>query len=113
MTEYGITKERDSEGNRKPVDHTFLFNNEEITIQILPPTISQVEDLEELEGKEDPSVSELMQTFGEFIVKPDVDEPTITEANAFAEGILDYIEGGTNLSEAAQEELETRGDSGN
>lgn len=113
MTEYGITKERDSEGNRKPVDHTFEFGGESITIQLIPPTISEVEELEELEEKSDVKVSDLMGVYDDFIVKPDVDDPTMTEANAFAEGILDYVSGGTDLAELAQEEIEARGGSGN
>lgn len=113
MTDYGITKERDSEGNRKPIDHTFEFGGEEVTIQIMPPTISEVEELEQLENEDEIDASRLNEMLSEFIIKPEVDDPTMKEANAFAEGLMDYVSGGTELAQAAQEELESRGGSGN
>lgn len=111
MTEYGITKERDSDGNRKPVDHTFEFDGDEITIQLMPPTISEVEEFEEF--GDDMPASKLKEIFNRHILKPDVEDPTITELTAYVQGLVDYANGGTELADAAKEELEARGAEGN
>lgn len=113
MSEYSLTDERDEDGNRRPVDHTFMYAGSEKKIKILPPTISQVERFEEMEKKDETSIDELMGVFGEHVVKPDIDDPTMREAEAMAEGLLDYIENGNQLAQDAQEELNKRGDSGN
>lgn len=111
MSEYGISDERDSEGNRKAVDHTYTYQGREIKIQLLPPTISEVESFEDF--GDDMPVSKLRDIFNKHILKPDIEDPTIKELMAYVHGLVDYGNSGTDLAQAAQEELELRGSEGN
>lgn len=115
MTDYGLPTPRDSKGDLKGVDHTYEWDGQEVTIKLVPPTISQQEEYEEL--GEETTADELTEIIDRHLVEPDTSEIDITarELFCYVEGIVDYsIGGGSDLADEVQEELERRqGESGN
>lgn len=114
-TQYGLTDERNSDGSRKAVKHSYEFDGQDITVKLLPPTISEVEEYEQLQEKEEPEASELREIIHRHIKKPEIDDPTMREVQCYVQAILDYsLGGGNELAEMAEAELEKRdGSEGN
>lgn len=108
--QYGLTDERDSDGNRKAVEHSYEWDGQDIHIKLIPPTISEIEEYEEF-GEEMPA-SKLRDVIDDHIVKPEVEDPTMREVMCYIEGIIDYAGEGNELANAAQEELESRSNTG-
>jgi len=107
MTDYGLPGHRDSEGNLKPTDHTFDWNGQDVTIRILPPTLSQIDEIENL--PEDVSADVMEEHLTDIVVKPEVEDMTVPEMNAFIQGVMDYAySGGTALAQEARAELDER-----
>ena len=113
MSEWGLPSERDSNGNLRAVEHEYEYQGEDVKIKLYPPTVSQLEEYEEL--GDDTSATELADIVDQHLVKPDVDDPTIQELFCFVQGIVDYgAAGGTDFVQDAREELEKRqSDEGN
>ena len=113
MSEWGLTSERNSDGDRKAVEHEYEYQGEDVKIKLLPPTVSELEEYEEL--GEDTDTSELAEIVDRHIVKPEVDDPTIRELLCYVEGIASYgASGGNDFVAEARKELEERADeSGN
>jgi len=117
MADYGLPEVRDPDtGDLQPVDHTFEFDNDEVTIRILPPTLSEQEEYENL-GMET-GADELRDILEDHLIKPEPPadgEWSMRELMAYLQGILDYSTGGTDQSALVQEEIERRGgtDTGN
>lgn len=110
MTEYGLPSQRDSEGQLKGVDHTYEWDDEEVTIQLIPPTISQFEEYEDL--GEETGAGELSEIVERHVVKPKISDTNLTarELLCYVQGIMHYSTGdsGAGLSEDIQEELDAR-----
>ncbi|WP_089650089.1 hypothetical protein [Halobacterium hubeiense] len=114
MTEYGLPGHRDSDGNRQPTDHTFEWDGDEVTIRLLPPTLSEVDAIENLPEDVDPET--LRETISEPLVEPELaEDPTMPEVMVCMTGIMDYAyNGGSQLVREARSELDDReGDAGN
>jgi hypothetical protein len=110
MSEYGLPEVRDKDGDLQPVEHTYEWGGEDITIKLLPPTIPEYSDYENL-GEETEN-EELREIIGRHLVKPDIPEDqalTMPELLCYVEGIVDYCNGSAGLGGAAREELEERG----
>lgn len=109
MSDYGLPGLRDEEGELKPQDHTFEWSGEEVTIKILPPTISQQEEYEEL-GMET-TTEDLREILDEHLLKPDPKQVELTgrEVLCYVEGIVDYSTGDRDgVAAEVLEELEKR-----
>jgi hypothetical protein len=110
MSEYGLPSVRDKDGELRPVEHTYEWGGEEVTIKLLPPTISQQERYEEL--GEDVDVERLREIVDTHLVKPDIpDDESLTSRELFCylEGIVDYsVGGGDGMAAEVQAELEKR-----
>lgn len=109
-SQYGIPDLRDEEGGLREVDHTFQWNNSDVTIRITPPTIGQIEKYQRLGDEAEPE--EIKDVLKDHLVKPEVDynDLTATEMLCYATGIMDHVSGGSTggLSSAVKEELEAR-----
>jgi hypothetical protein len=110
MTEYGLPGHRDNDGNRKPVDYTFEWNGDDVSIRILPPTLSEMDYIEQLPEDVDPDT--LRDAIIDILVEPELDDnPTTTEIFAYMVGIQQYAySGGSPIAQEAREELDRRGD---
>lgn len=113
-SQYGLSGERDEEGNIKTADHTFEWDGQEVTIKLKPPTLSQYEEYEDL--GDDASVDEMETIVDRHVIEPDIPatDMTLREVQCYIEGIIDYgMNGGGNLADQVREELEQREASGN
>lgn len=111
MSEYGLAGRRDNEGNRKPVEHEFEWKGQPVTIKLLPPTVSEAEEYEDL--GEEVGAGEMADIVGNHIVKPefeDASDMTVEELQAYVMGIMDYASDGDDLQDRVDAELEKRDD---
>lgn len=111
--EYGVPNLRTADGERKPVDHEFTFRGDDIKIQFVPPSVTELDDLQGLGEEVDDR--EFARRLQEHIVKPEIDPDDITEREllAYQYGIMDYNLG-SGFAGALADALEGRGgDSGN
>lgn len=118
MSDYGIAGLRDSDGERKPVEHTTDWNGDEVTVKFVPPTITEVDDLEELLNQEDLTPKEIQGPLNEYLVEPSIpddQEWTLPEFNCYIGAIYEWSMGdGDGAAGAVADELEERdGDEGN
>lgn len=115
MSEYGLPTKRDESGNLEAVDHTYQWGGDEVTIKLVPPTISQQEEYENLD--EDTSSSELTEIVDRHLVEPDTSEMELTarELLCYVQGIYEYSVGeAEGMASDVQAELDERaGDGGN
>jgi hypothetical protein len=112
MTDYGLPTVRDEQGDLQAVEHTFDYAGQEVTIKLVPPTISQQEEYEEM--GEDVDADALRELLDEHLVEPDVsaaEDLTMREVMCYVEGIVDYSTGG-GMAADVREELEQRDRSG-
>ena len=112
--EYGLPGFRDSEGNRKPQEHSYQYKDQPVNIRLIPPTVSEIEEYEDM--GEDVGREKLQDVFDRHVLKPevsDVGELTIDELKAYVQGIIDYAQDGNDLAVAARDELEDRATAGN
>jgi len=112
MTEYGLPTSRDNEGNRKPVDHSYEYDGDDITIKLLPPTISEIEEYENLD--DNVNAAQLRDILDTHLVRPEQEDYTIDELWAYYSGILEYaLDGNTSeLAAEAEQRLDERADEG-
>lgn len=111
-TRYGLPSVRDRDGNLKPVDYTFTYRGEEVTVRIVPPTAAEVDQYESLD---DPTATHLAEIVCNHIVKPDYDDPeelTMAEITCYSQGILTF-HGGDGADELADALDERLGETGN
>jgi hypothetical protein len=110
MTEYGLPDVRDPDsGELQAVDHSYTFDGQDVTIQLVPPTISQFEEYEQMGT--DVDVDELFVVVDEHLVKPEIDrkDATVRELTCYLQGIIDYgVGGGSNFMQGVRRELEER-----
>lgn len=113
MSEYGLPTKRDDEGNLEPVDHEFEWGDQTVTLKLIPPTISQQEEYENL-GEETGS-DELLEILEEHLVEPDPTDYDLTarEMLCYVNGIVDYSVGeATGMAGDIRAELDARQDAG-
>jgi len=111
MTEYGLTGLRDGDGNRQPVEHTFEYSGDKVTIKFIPPTLNEVDDIEEMMQDDDLDVDEIQQPLDDYLVKPslpDDDGWTLREFDAYISGIYEWSMGAEGIHSEVREELEER-----
>lgn len=114
MPDYGLPTKRDSDGNLQAVDHTYQWGGDEITIRLIPPTISEQEEYESLGV--DTTYQDLVEIVEKHLVEPDISDIELStrELNCYLDGIRDYGMNGNGMAAAVQEELEARaGEEGN
>lgn len=115
-TNYGLPDARDPEtGDLQAVEHEYDWNNETVTIKLVPPTLSQMQQYEEL--GDDIDIERLEDIVDTHIEEPSrsANEMTLREVTCYIEGVVDYGagDGGGNLSPEVREELEQRAAAGN
>jgi len=116
MTEYGLPSVRDKNGELQAVEHAFTFGGQDITIKLLPPTISEFEEFEEFADKADVDPDKLEDIVRRHIIKPDIPEDkslTFREITAYAKGIQDFSAGGSGVTEEIAEQLDELESKGN
>lgn len=108
MSEYGIPDIRDADGSLKGVDHTYMWNGKEVTIQHVPITLSEQQEIENQGSEIDIEVME--EFLDEKIVKPEVEgDWSLAEVMCYFEGIVEFATGGGgDVMQQAREELERR-----
>ena len=109
MTDYGISGLRDADGERKVVEHTHQFDGEDVTIKFVPPTIAEVDDLEELLEQEDLSPADIQQPLNDYLVEPtipDGEDWTLREFNCYIEAIYSWSLGQADHTAPAEIEAE-------
>lgn len=115
MSEYGLATPRDDETDDPlPVDHTYEWDEEEVTIELVPPTLDQLEEYQDLGG--DVDTDRLRDIVDKHITKPDIPagKMTVREVNCYIRGILDYGEdGGSDRIQQMREALQERNGRGN
>lgn len=107
--EYGLTGLRDRDGELRPVEYTFEFGGETLTIKFHPPTLAEQEELENLD--EDEPASEMASILDDYMIKPQIPDDgswTAREMNAYLTGILQWSMGGTDLGQEIEEEIDER-----
>lgn len=114
--EYGLVGLRDRDGELQPVEFSYEFAGEEVTIKFRPPTLAEQERLEDLD--DDESAERLEEILDEHMIKPSVPDDgswTAREMWAYLQGILQWSMGSENQLHAdIQEELdEQTGGEGN
>jgi len=111
MTDYGLPSRRDSNGDRKPVDQTYEWNGEELTVKILQPTVAQAEEYEEL--GEDISPMKMAEIVRKHLVKPEIpaDDMTVEELQCYSRGIFESVADEEKFAQEVDKELEKRSSS--
>lgn len=108
MTEFGLGI-RDADGERMLVEHTYDWQGQTVTIEFLPPTIAEADELETLLEKDDLSVEEVQQPLDDFLERPSIPDGeswTLREFNAYIQGIYSWTMGAEGLGEDISDELE-------
>lgn len=114
--EYGLPDPReDADSGRRGVDHEFEWNGEEVSLRLVPPTLNQLQEYQNVGAEAD--ADELKNILDRHIVKPEKDpgDMTMREVNCYIEGLLDYSNngGGERMQEVREELEQRRGESGN
>lgn len=112
-TEYGLAGFRDKDGNLQPVEHSYSWNGEEITIKFRPPTIAEQEELENLD--DDAGASELEAVLDRHMVKPQIPDGgswTTREMWAYLQGIMQHSIGEAGIGEDLDEAIADRSPGG-
>lgn len=111
MSEYGLPDLRDKNGELQAADHTYQWDGQEITIELIPPTISQYDEYVSL--GEDADDEELRSIIDEHLIKPDIPEDqdlTMRELLCYTQGIVRYCRGDSGIAAEIRDELEDRQD---
>lgn len=112
MTQYGLTGRRDNDGNRKAIEHSYEWNGEEVTIKLIPPTVSEAEEYEAL--GDDVSPTEMESIIDDHLEKPVINDMTVEELQCYAKGIFSAVSEADDFAQSVDEELDKRSaDSGN
>lgn len=115
MSDYGLPTQRTGDDNNPdPVDHTFEWDGDEVTIKLVPPTLGQIKRYENL--GDDVGIEALEEIVDDHIEKPEIpaENMTMEEINCYVNGILDHGQnGGGDLTDEAQQYLDEHADGGN
>lgn len=110
MSEYGLTSLRDADGELQAVDHSYEWGGQEVTIKFVPPTLSQQEQLEDLD--DDAAADKLEELLDRHMVKPSVPENeswTAREMWCYITGIMRWSMGEDGgLGEELESEIDER-----
>lgn len=115
-TRYGLPSPRDKDGELLPVEHTYDWQGQEVTIKAVPPTVSELDGYENL-GFET-SFGDLYEIVDKHLLKPELpsqDDTSGRELSCYLQGIMNIGGGdGVDFAEAARDALDERAsDSGN
>jgi hypothetical protein len=111
MSDYGLPDLRDKDGELQEAEHTYQWDGQEITIKLIPPTISEYDEYVSL--GEDADESELRRIVDDHLVKPDIPEDedlTMRELLCYTQGIVAYCRGSSGIAAEIRDELEERQD---
>jgi len=113
MTKYGLSDIRDSEGQRQPVEHTFEWgkDDDEVTIKFVPPTLNEVDEIEDMMDAEDLSVDEIQEPLDDYLIEPSIPDDenwTLREFQCYMWGVYQWSMGSDGIHEEVREELEER-----
>lgn len=115
MSDYGLPIDRTGDDNTPdPVEHTYEWNGEPVTIELVPPTLGQIKHYEDLGG--DTDVDELEEIVDTHITKPELpaEDMTLEEINCYIEGILDHGQGGgSDMVQNAEQYIDEHAEQGN
>lgn len=114
MSEYGLTQPRDDDGDPEPVDHTYEWDGEEVTIELVPPTLEQLKEYRDLGT--DADMEELEKIVDRHVIKPEMPaaEMTEREVTCYMFGLRDYSEsGGGERMQQVREAITERERGGN
>lgn len=111
-TRYGLPTPRDKDGELLPVEYTYDWQGQTVTIKAIPPTVSELDTYEDL-GLET-TFGDLYEIVDQHLVKPELPDPKETtgrELSCYLQGIMNIGGGdGVDMAEAAREALEERTD---
>lgn len=105
MTGYGLPS---ADG---PQEHTYEWGGQEVTIKLVPPTLDQVEEYQDL--GQDADIGEMRDVLRRHIKQPakPPGEMTLQEVNCYIAGIMDHAEsGGPEVVQEARDYLEENSD---
>lgn len=109
---YGLPTPRDGENNLLPQDHSYEWNGQEVKIKLIPPTISQLEQYQNLgDDVEVDALRDIVDTHVEEPLKSkglNAGDLTVREVNCYVEGIIDYGDTGGKKMEEVREAIEER-----
>jgi len=113
MSDYGLTDLRDSDGQRQPVEHTFEWgdDDEEVTIRFVPPTLYEVDEIEDMMNADDLSVDEIQEPLDDYLIEPSIpdgEDWTLREFQCYLQGIYLWSMGGTGVHGNIRDEIEQR-----
>jgi len=109
MPEYGLTSLRESDGTRKPQEHTFQWGGREVTIKFIPPDLAGIEEFEGLMEREDLDVEEIQSILDRHLVEPSIPEEeswTLREFQCYITGMYEWSMEGAGSHAEIREELE-------
>ena len=113
MSEYGLTDLRDGDGQRQPVEHTFEWgdDDQEVTIRFVPPTLNEVDEIEDMMDSEDLSLDEIQEPLDDYLVEPSLPDEegwTLREFWCYMTGIYQWSLGDTGAHGNIRDEIEQR-----
>jgi hypothetical protein len=112
MSEYGLAGLRDADGTRQPVEHTYEYAGDEVTIKFIPPTLNEVDEIEERMQDDDLDVEEIQQPLDDYLIEPSIPDGegwTLREFDAYITGIYEWSMGAEGIHAEVRDELEERG----
>jgi len=115
MTEYGLPHARDgADDEPAAVEHTFDWADGEVTIELVPPTLEQMKQYQNM--GDDVAMDRLEAVVDRHIERPDVPaaKMTMEEVNCYVQGIMNHANrGGDDFIEEAREKLQEMAGEGN
>lgn len=115
MSDYGLPIDRTGDDNQPdPVEHTYQWDGDDVTIVLVPPTLGQIKTYEDL--GDDTEIEELEKIVDKHVEKPEIpaEDMTLEEINCYVEGILDHGQGGgSGLVHEAQQYIDDNAEGGN
>jgi len=111
MSDYGLPDLRDKDGELQEAEHTYQWDGQEITIKLIPPTISEYDQYVTL--GEDADEDELRGIVDDHLVKPEIpsdQDLTMRELLCYTQGIVGYCRGDSGIAAEIRDELEERQD---
>lgn len=113
--QYGLPDVRDPDtGEVADVEYEFEWNGVDVPIVLRPPTLDEQQKYEDMGT--DVDVDQLREIVERHIIKPESppDGWTVREVTCYLEGVMRYsTEGGSDLAQAARDELAQRDTPGN
>lgn len=108
--QYGLPTPRSNDGEREPVEFTFDWNGQSVTIVAIEPTVAELNRYENL--GEEASFETLYDIVDDHLVQPEIgsmDDLTGSELICYLTGIKQLgVMGGTDLAQDVNEALSER-----